>query len=523
MGKLQKEAEVRYQRSCNHNYLVIRKPEDEKADYQTGMILENRIPFLLPAELRECEGEEELFYEISSLQPLSRIYEHKELGWAEVREIMAGILDAYEKLQDYLLDDAHVVLEPEQIYLDLDDHGISLLFYPYYHGSREESFLGLAEYLLDRIDHRDTSAAMFAYQMYKIVRRDNFVPEDIRRVLEETEEAGKRENFLSETAAEDHLPMKSLPKEQIRGKERSACRRSSGKEMIPKDDNTSEGYRSDGSGDSSAGIPLKNGSLPVEEEAKSKGRSGNALILPILLMLAGAAVVFGMIPGIRSGSTRSLTGALLILIGAGLLLLHFGRRRPPRNPEPEEIFAGLEPSFRDQEQPAGPLRSFLRQPEEQETPDSKSGRRWDGGSFFSDLYKGEAHEDFAATAYDTKELRQDDAGEDEESYGKTVFIEPEREDLQYILKEKGKAKEYFMKAFPYTIGKVKDCVDLALPDNSVSRIHARIMKTGEGLCLQDCRSTNGTFLNGMRLEAEEKVMIGKGDELGIGKLRFELV
>ena len=140
MGEFGKNVMMRYQRRYDHNYLVIRKPKGVQDDYQLGMILENRIPCLLQAESREYEGEEELYYEISSLQPISRIYEHKELRWEEVCFITEGILDAYEKLQEYLLDDDHIVLEEEQIYLDLDDHKLYLLFHPDYECPREKSF-----------------------------------------------------------------------------------------------------------------------------------------------------------------------------------------------------------------------------------------------------------------------------------------------------------------------------------------------------------------------------------------------
>ncbi len=95
--------------------------------------------------------------------------------------------------------------------------------------------------------------------------------------------------------------------------------------------------------------------------------------------------------------------------------------------------------------------------------------------------------------------------------------------LEEILKEKGKNKEYPIRHYPFTIGKVKDCVDLPLKDGSVSRIHARILKEGGKLYLQDCHSTNGTFLNGLMLEAEERVAIERDDEIGIGRVRFQLI
>ena len=45
---------------------------------------------------------------------------------------------------------------------------------------------------------------------------------------------------------------------------------------------------------------------------------------------------------------------------------------------------------------------------------------------------------------------------------------------------------------------------------AVSRIHARIERDTEGIWLTDCRSTNGTFLEGKRLPPEERVLLGDG-------------
>jgi hypothetical protein len=108
----------------------------------------------------------------------------------------------------------------------------------------------------------------------------------------------------------------------------------------------------------------------------------------------------------------------------------------------------------------------------------------------------------------------------EENFGKTVFVGAVDLPAENILVEKGKKKEYPIDHFPYTIGKRKDCVDLALTDRSVSRIHARIVQKNGRAYLQDCRSTNGTYLNGVQLEPEESVMLEREDEIEIGKVKF---
>jgi hypothetical protein len=106
--------------------------------------------------------------------------------------------------------------------------------------------------------------------------------------------------------------------------------------------------------------------------------------------------------------------------------------------------------------------------------------------------------------------------------GRTVFIESDPKDIEGLLIEKNRKNEYPLTSFPFTIGKLKDRCELELNDRSVSRIHARILKKDDQYYLQDCGSTNGTFLNGIQLQAEETVPIEKDDEIGIGRVRFVL-
>ena len=63
------------------------------------------------------------------------------------------------------------------------------------------------------------------------------------------------------------------------------------------------------------------------------------------------------------------------------------------------------------------------------------------------------------------------------------------------------------------IGKKEDEVDLFIDDEGVSRMHARIFKSGEDYYIEDLNSTNGTFKNGLRLKPYEQRKLSAGDEL----------
>ena len=56
--------------------------------------------------------------------------------------------------------------------------------------------------------------------------------------------------------------------------------------------------------------------------------------------------------------------------------------------------------------------------------------------------------------------------------------------------------------------------DITISDPQVSRQHARIMRQGDLVVLEDVGSTNGTFVNGVRLTGSHA--LANGDEVGLG-------
>src|SRR5579859_979439 len=84
--------------------------------------------------------------------------------------------------------------------------------------------------------------------------------------------------------------------------------------------------------------------------------------------------------------------------------------------------------------------------------------------------------------------------------------------------EAGKAFE--LSAAEVLIGR-QTGVQIRLEGQKVSRRHARVVRQGGDLRIEDLGSANGTFLNGKRLQAPAALRMQ--DEIGIGSyvLRFE--
>ena len=104
----------------------------------------------------------------------------------------------------------------------------------------------------------------------------------------------------------------------------------------------------------------------------------------------------------------------------------------------------------------------------------------------------------------------------------TVYFENE---LCYHLKWKEGhfSKEFYLKEFPVTVGKMKGSVGLCIEDASVSRLHACFKEQGKDIILQDLDSTNGTYINGKRLAPGEEMVVNRSDEIQFGKIIVNVV
>jgi len=81
--------------------------------------------------------------------------------------------------------------------------------------------------------------------------------------------------------------------------------------------------------------------------------------------------------------------------------------------------------------------------------------------------------------------------------------------------------EYPLKEGENTVGRGACNVVLAA-DNSVSRTHAKVVVEAPNIYLEDLGSTNGTFLNGVKVEMGKRVQIGPGDQIRFAGTTLEI-
>jgi pSer/pThr/pTyr-binding forkhead associated (FHA) protein len=92
---------------------------------------------------------------------------------------------------------------------------------------------------------------------------------------------------------------------------------------------------------------------------------------------------------------------------------------------------------------------------------------------------------------------------------------------KYVLR--GVSGAAFGKTYPVfqqmTIGRQQDC-DISIPSEEISRRHASVKPTPDGLMVEDLGSSNGTYINGKRLQSG---LLKPGEELRLDAIRFMLI
>jgi pSer/pThr/pTyr-binding forkhead associated (FHA) protein len=88
-----------------------------------------------------------------------------------------------------------------------------------------------------------------------------------------------------------------------------------------------------------------------------------------------------------------------------------------------------------------------------------------------------------------------------------------------LLKKDGTKKVFPVRNKATTLGRRPDC-DLCIPLQVISRRHCQLSQEDSALKVRDLSSSNGTFLNGQKVDDE--VSAKPGDNLQVGPLTFTI-
>ncbi len=463
--------EARYFRDYKHNYMILPCRQQTGTSYQCRLLTSGRIEGILRCCLRHVNGESYFYYEISSRATLEGLYRGRKMSAQQIRDLLEQLYGIYCGLGDCFMEESRLVLLPEHIYYDMSHKKYVGLYYPDY--ETDKPYEALMDFLLEHLDSGDERLADGIYTIYERMEESSFSLRDALLLL------GEEDGDVSESGTGKVVAFPSAPV----GSEETKAVSAQILAFAPE------------SGEESADVVFGEEKAPAP--AKKKPLFYPALSLLSVLGIAGIAYIYGSYD-LSEQEIMTLLGCggllvVCLLVGViGTIRAGVQEIKPKRGMENVEPFPNEE-SFYPEEQTPVPLEEVL-------------SRKMDIGPAAG--MKNATQEAFPVR-------------EETEDYAATVFFDSTRtiEYKLYAIDKKNK-KHITLDKFPYTVGKMAGCVDCALADDSVSRIHARFERAGDKVLLTDMNSTNGTYRNGLRMQPQETVEIEPGDEIRFGNLNY---
>lgn len=481
--------EAKYYKDYRHNYMILRCERKERMNsYQHKILTSNKIGEILNCSVRHINGTTYYYYDISSRTTLEGLYRGRKMTYAQVRDVLYQLCGICEKLSGYFMEETRLVLQPEHIYYDLTNDKYIGLYYPDYQVEEADAYRPLMDFLLEHIDTDDTQLTEDLYRLYEMAEERHFCIEDALKILDDREE--KECNAIKETN-DSSLGLESSwepPEEEM-----------SDRSML---------Y--DGAGDLSA---------EEQFERKTIKRSLFYPVISVLLAIgiAGAVVVCSMYELTQEEQLAlygcaAVMGVCLLICLAGILN---GRKRSSSSIVHAKSRQKCDSNFREETEKTQNTEYFAETmlPLEHVISRDMNLEMAENKPICDRTTKYSSHT--TSNRVDSYPVQEDG------NYGNTIFFDGSKvaEYKLYAVDRKNK-RHIELKHFPFTVGKMAGCVDYALPDNSVSRIHVRFDKQGDNVMMTDMNSTNGTYKNGLRMQPQETVMIEPGDEIRFGNLNY---
>lgn len=177
-----------YQRELKRNYLIVETETSEgqgEPPFEQKMLEQNQIDGILRFQVRQKDEEVRFFYEITSKQPLSRLLEGQTIQAEQIRAMVFGIARSLDHMEQYLLSEKSVLLDPEYLYVDPESLKVWLCLVPGMECDFPEDYSRFLEYLLGKVDHKDKESVVLAYGLYQETRKENYGMADILRLAQQ--------------------------------------------------------------------------------------------------------------------------------------------------------------------------------------------------------------------------------------------------------------------------------------------------------------------------------------------------
>lgn len=561
MGK--EDIRSEWKRDMYHNYLIINGPGEERTSFQEKMLEHNRVEGILSFQIHSIDNHKQFHYEVTGYQAISCISEKVPLKLSQVTMLLNHLLEVLKEAKSYLLDTMDFVLLPEYTFIHLPDYKLGLCFYPGYHVPLQEQLVAFLEFLMGSVDYQDKEAVLFVYSLYMKSKEDNITIQELRSFLEHPKENDRTTTLSDEHKFTQQDDMQKLKEQQSH---RQSDRMQTFLKQEPRNSDYNNENRINKYKKAMPNLPQKRQLqnkvtllfLNVRDKIKRKEKEPkiqrnddsvkngtkknqypfikekleqeeeilyypliNYVILGLIATICMGILVYMFHKGFLFQPLKkkidvlkliSILSIMGIALGYGYLKLFSKERKQSRIvtrttyefPEKEDLF-----------------------------PNSVSRKDiWEDNSARINYWQEDKKKQNVLTnptppncelPINSREdslpsLNLEDSYDEEDCT--RLLSTPNKEYDSLIPLEPMKYDAIEMKEYPFYIGTAKNNLGYSLTNAVISRYHAKIDKEENSFIITDLDSTNGTFVNGRKLNANENMEIKQGDTVSFANINF---
>ena len=566
---LENEICVRYERNNGVNYAVIDTKEEWKCedDYEVKMLMLNTPEYFLHITMNYIDEKNSIYYDISSKQQLSKLFEYGKVTMEDVKSLFDNISRMVRVVDEYMLNLDRVILNPQDIYVSLSDKKYSFMYSPvagekYFYDKMRSLF----EYILERFDHsvKKSSLVKF-YEIYQRILVRDYTPDKLMEFFDDENEGihiineedltdGRADNAYGEDNAygrdraygEDNANGKNNDyvedinyagnnnyaknKTYIRNNNRvkGKAYTKDNDSIIDKIYDRNDNYNNNNNFE---GTVIKDVMPEIINTDKPDKRSKKTTFIikavaTVLVLNAIVSMFFKSYAVIKIGTTASI---ICIIVGLAIFYI---------TDKAAKVIGELINEDKVTEDELIPYRLH------------NYGNKTENG-----IAEDKASEAQVNTGLDNEYGKQKDNNEydnivmakviDEEEeqpaqYGNTMLLsdylnmlkdnkltlkitDTDSEIPLYVKKADGYeavTEKLEPDSYPCTIGSLEESSDIYIASPIISKMHACIIKDEDKFYIEDMNSTNGTFINGERIAMHNKMCLSDGDALRIASYEF---
>lgn len=472
------ENKMKYNFSNGRALLSLTFKNEEVILYQLEMMTNNNIPKLLKSHFDRVDGDIRLFFDVTSLITLEKLFERRIIGRQDFLYIIKQVISLLEGIEEYLLDYNGIVFDKKCIYVDPATLDVYFMYLPVPGSTDRLETLKrlLLESIVNDINFKNEKVDNYIQKLLEILKNRELSLELLKDYLKEVENK-------SEISIQDS---------QISFKKPET-------EEMPEIEKFQTGFEEK--------IIF---SYPLKSYIILFSTAGLFILFGIILCLTGTLSVNSPDFLLTLFGYLLIGGALTYLIYTKFFTSDKKTERKIQKPVADTVENKKLRDFKSD------LSEQIKNFREQKIQSNKdSFNQINNNPVKNEYYyyvnkniRMNEHEAAASTEY--RDFCDSDS---------TVLLGAGNITIPYLKRAKN-SEIVVLKSFPFMIGRLSEQVDYCLQNPAVGKLHAEITKEGDEYFITDMNSRNGTMINGRQIMPGVGQSIDSGDIITFANEEF---